>query len=76
MHHQKFVNLGMFKGYKKARAGETKNYNGIDPPYEIQIIPEFVVDTAVGNIDECVNQALDFLVAKELPQKSINSCQL
>lgn len=62
--------------YKKARAGEIKNYTGIDSPYEIPINPEVVVNTGVGNVDECVNQVLDFLVAKELQQNPIDSGQL
>ena len=56
--------------YKKARAGEIKGYTGIDSPYEIPINPEIVADTGAGDIDGCVNQVLDFLVAKELQQNS------
>lgn len=31
--------------YKKARAGEIKNYTGVDSPYEEPLTPELVVDT-------------------------------
>jgi adenylylsulfate kinase len=32
--------------YKKARAGEIKNFTGIDDPYEEPLAPELVVDSA------------------------------
>jgi adenylylsulfate kinase len=32
--------------YKKARAGEIKNFTGIDDPYEEPLGPELVVDSA------------------------------
>ena len=31
--------------YKRARAGEIKNYTGIDSPYEIPENPELIIDT-------------------------------
>ena len=31
--------------YKKARAGEIKNYTGIDSPYEAPVNPEIIIDT-------------------------------
>lgn len=37
--------------YKKARAGEIKNYTGIDSPYEAPEKPELVVDTEYLNLD-------------------------
>ena len=36
----------MLKGlYKRARAGEIKNYTGIDSPYEEPENPDLIVDT-------------------------------
>ena len=32
--------------YRKARAGELKNFTGIDSPYEPPVAPEFRIDTA------------------------------
>jgi len=46
---------------KKARAGEIKNYTGIDFPYESPINPEIEIETEMKNIDECVNQVIKFL---------------
>jgi len=57
--------------YKKARAGEINNYTGIDSPYEVPTNPEIMVDTGLSNVDECVNQLVGLLVAKELLQKPI-----
>ena len=31
--------------YKRAKAGEIKNYTGIDSPYELPVKPELVIDT-------------------------------
>lgn len=50
--------------YKKARAGEIKNYTGIDSPYEAPLNPELVVDTGNASLEQCVAQILDFLHAK------------
>lgn len=44
--------------YKKARAGEIKNYTGIDSPYEAPEKPELVVDTEYLNLDESVDRVL------------------
>ena len=44
------VNAGMLKGlYKKALAGEIKEFTGIDDPYEEPENPEIVVDTDQSN---------------------------
>jgi len=37
--------------YKKARAGEIKNYTGIDSPYEEPIKPELVINTEALDLD-------------------------
>ena len=55
--------------YKKARAGEIKNYTGIDSPYEAPEKPELVVDTDVLSIEQSVNEVLKLLQARgKLPQ--------
>ena len=38
--------------YKKAQAGEIKNFTGIDSAYEIPIDPEIVIDTVELSIDD------------------------
>ena len=47
--------------YKKARAGEIKNYTGIDSPYEAPENPEIVIDTDKETLDESVYKILKFL---------------
>ena len=47
--------------YKKARAGEIKNYTGIDSPYEEPLKPELVVDTGTAPLDICVDEVLALL---------------
>jgi adenylylsulfate kinase len=45
--------------YKKALAGEIKEFTGIDHPYEEPQQAEIVVDTANQTIDESVAQIMD-----------------
>lgn len=47
--------------YKKARAGEIKNYTGIDSPYEAPVRPELTVDTGGYPLEKCVAQVMDLL---------------
>ena len=47
--------------YKKARAGEIKEFTGIDAPYEAPESAEIVVATDKQNITESVAQILEFL---------------
>jgi adenylylsulfate kinase len=44
--------------YKKALAGEIKNFTGIDDPYEVPTNPELVVDTENETIEESVQKVL------------------
>ena len=50
--------------YKKARAGEIKNYTGIDSPYEAPINPEISLATDSDVLDLCVEQVLEALRSK------------
>jgi len=47
--------------YKKARAGEIKNFTGIDDPYEAPENPEVHIDGKVEDLDAHVQQVLDAL---------------
>ncbi len=47
--------------YKKARAGEIKNYTGIDSPYEAPEKPELVVDTDTLSIEASTSAVLQLL---------------
>ena len=48
--------------YKKARAGEIKNFTGISDPYEAPQHPELDVRTDQLSLDHCVNLILKKLL--------------
>jgi len=52
--------------YKKARAGEIKQFTGIDAPYEEPRNPEIVVDTSRQSVDECVDIIIKYLIEKKV----------
>jgi len=52
--------------YKRARAGEIKNYTGIDSPYEAPDNPELIIDTESETLEESVTKVIDFLKSKEI----------
>jgi len=47
--------------YKRARAGEIKDYTGIDSPYEIPENPELIIDTDKESLGESVSKIYCFL---------------
>jgi adenylylsulfate kinase len=52
--------------YKRARAGEIKNYTGINSPYEAPENPELIIDTEGESLEESVAKVIDFLKSKEI----------
>jgi len=52
--------------YKKARAGEIRNFTGLDDPYEAPENPDLVVDTEKESLDESVDRILGHLRSKSL----------
>jgi adenylylsulfate kinase len=50
--------------YKKARAGEIKNFTGIDSVFESPDNPAFVVNTGDLNIEESVKKVYEFILKK------------
>lgn len=46
--------------YKKARAGDLKNFTGIDSPYEVPVTAEIHVNT----VDNSADEAAEFIVEK------------
>jgi len=48
--------------YKRAEAGEIKNFTGIDSPYEIPKNPEIKVDTTARSADQLAEEIFDFMV--------------
>ncbi|NOX89963.1 MAG: adenylyl-sulfate kinase [Calditrichaeota bacterium] len=47
--------------YKKARAGEIKDFTGIDAPYEEPLNPELVIDTSKLSLEESAQKVIDYL---------------
>ena len=47
--------------YKKARAGELKNFTGIDSPYEAPENPELVIDTSKLSEEEAADAVIEVL---------------
>lgn len=52
--------------YAKARAGEIKNFTGIDSAYEVPENAEIIIDGANTPIDEAADQIIEFLKEKDL----------
>ena len=50
--------------YKKARAGEIKNFTGIDSPYEIPDNPNLIVATEKESVNESVNKIFTAITNK------------
>ena len=48
--------------YKKARAGEIKDFTGIDSTYDVPEQPAIHVKTAEKSIEQCAKQIIDFLI--------------
>lgn len=48
--------------YRRARAGQIKDFTGVDAPYEAPARPAIAIDTETKAIDACVNELLDFVV--------------
>ena len=52
--------------YKKARAGELKNFTGIDSLYEEPENPDLILYTASSNAEELTDQIINFLQLKKI----------
>ncbi len=50
--------------YKRARAGEIKNYTGISSPYEEPTSPELVVDTGIWDLQKSTSTVISLLVER------------
>lgn len=50
--------------YKKARAGEVKNFTGINSPYEIPAKPDMIIRTHEMNVEEAVKKLVDVIVKR------------
>ena len=50
--------------YRKARAGQLRDFTGVDAPYEAPANPDLAIDTETQDVDACVAQLLAFVVAR------------
>ncbi len=50
--------------YKKARAGEIKNFTGIDSAYEIPVSPDIIIQTHVLNVNDSLALLLSVVERK------------
>lgn len=50
--------------YKKARAGQIRQFTGVDDPYEPPNAPELTLRTAERSIEECVQACVELLRAR------------
>jgi len=47
--------------YKRARAGEVKDFTGVSSPYEDPLAAELILDTGTLEMEECVERVLNLL---------------
>lgn len=57
--------------YKRARAGEIKNFTGIDDPYEAPLQPEINCQTHLERLEESVNKVMAQVEAYLQPEAPI-----
>ena len=56
--------------YKKAMAGEIKNFTGVSDPYEPPLHPEIQVNSEKETVDESIGKIVSYLESKGLIPKS------
>lgn len=57
--------------YKKARAGEIKEFTGVSAPYEEPLEAEIVIRSAETGVEEACRQILRYLEEKGLIEKRV-----
>ncbi|MDN3596235.1 adenylyl-sulfate kinase [Zunongwangia endophytica] len=50
--------------YKKARAGEIKNFTGISAPYERPCNPDIIIKTESSSIEESINKVINYILPR------------
>jgi adenylylsulfate kinase len=50
--------------YKKARAGEVRNFTGIDSPYEVPKNPDVVINTHLNSVEQSLQALLEVVSPK------------
>lgn len=61
--------------YKRARAGEIKEFTGISSPYEIPENPDLVLETDKITVEECAERVIQLLKQKGIVTSHANSLQ-
>jgi adenylyl-sulfate kinase len=61
--------------YKKALAGEVKNFTGISDPYEEPLRPEIIIDSSSESIEESVERILALVIEGAAPQPTFESAE-
>jgi adenylylsulfate kinase len=56
--------------YKKARAGEIKEFTGISAPYEEPLNPEIVVNTGELDLEQSVDKVVRYLEDRDVVRKA------
>lgn len=57
--------------YKKARAGEIKNFTGISDPYEAPHSPELTLQTHIYSVEETCQQIIAYLQEHQVLERSL-----
>ncbi|MGW8248195.1 MAG: adenylyl-sulfate kinase [Acidiferrobacterales bacterium] len=52
--------------YKKARAGEIKDFTGISAPYEAPENPDLAIDTDQVSLEESIKQVMNLLIERQV----------
>lgn len=52
--------------YKRAKAGEIKDFTGISSPYEAPESPDLVLNTGAAPLEACAEAIIDLLVARSV----------
>lgn len=55
--------------YRRARAGEIKEFTGISSPYEVPKNPELSIDTANKSVEACVGEVLEYLIQRHVYER-------
>lgn len=50
--------------YRRARAGEVREFSGISSPYEVPAAPDLVLHTARDSVEQCVGQVIGMVEAR------------
>ncbi len=56
--------------YKKARAGEIKEFTGISAPYEEPLYPELTIDTSKLNLEQSAEKVISYLEEQGIVKKA------